>query len=87
MVGRIKCPICDTDISARLDEVLKNFNGYFDKSYEDFITELKIRREHVQATISLISQCETDASNLRVLWEKYEAQIAGKPLRFLILRL
>lgn len=36
--GHDICPLCGSDISSSLDELLSDFQGYFDKSYEDFIT-------------------------------------------------
>jgi wobble nucleotide-excising tRNase len=76
--GQIKCPICDTDISARLDDILRNFNGYFDKGYESFISELKTRKEQVRAAIDLIDKCSTDSSVLGRLWEKYKTQMPAQ---------
>jgi len=75
--GQTKCPICDTDISDSLDDILGNFNGYFDKGYEDFIVELKKYREQLQGAIDLLSQCEANACNFKGLWEKYKAQLNG----------
>lgn len=76
--GQIRCPICDTDISARLDEILQNFNGYFDKGYESFIAELKNCKEQIQGAIELVDKCATDAGILGRLWEKYKTQITGQ---------
>lgn len=75
--GQTNCPICDTDITNRLDEILENFNGYFDKEYEDFIVELYKCREQVQVAVHLLNQCETAVCNFKGLWEKYKAQING----------
>jgi len=76
--GQIKCPICDTDISDRLEEILKNFGGYFDKGYEDFILQLQFYKEQSQIAISLLNNCETNASILGRLLEKYKTQITGQ---------
>lgn len=76
--GETKCPICDTDISDQLDDILQNFNGYFDKGYESFIAELKTCKTNVQIAIELVDKCVIDACILGQLWEKYKTQIAGQ---------
>jgi wobble nucleotide-excising tRNase len=55
-----------------LDSLLQNFNGYFDKSYEDFITELKGYSDKIQNVIESIRCKETSAGNLGRLYEKYK---------------
>jgi wobble nucleotide-excising tRNase len=72
--GQTKCPICDTDISARLDDILQNFNGYFDKGYEDFIEKLTGYKKQVQGAMDLMD----DIGKLKQLGEKYKAQITEK---------
>jgi len=73
---RIECPICNTDLSVLLNDILKNFDGYFDKGYEDFIVVLKACKEQLQVNIDIITQCETNARNLGRLCEKYKNQLS-----------
>lgn len=66
------CPICDTDISSRLDLLLQDYQGYFDESYEKFISELKTKADEVASAISLLDQYEKNAEKLDKLFTKYE---------------
>lgn len=66
------CPICDTDISNRLDLLLQDYQGYFDESYEKFISELKTKTDEVASAISLLDQYEKNAEKLDKLFTKYE---------------
>ncbi|MDD3999834.1 MAG: AAA family ATPase [Bacilli bacterium] len=67
-----KCPICDTDISQKLDSLLQNYRGYFDESYENFISEMKIQTNEVSTVITSLDQCEKNAEKLDKLLIKYE---------------
>lgn len=73
---QIKCPICDADISARLNEILRDFEGYFDKSYEAFISEIKTHKEQVQNTLHLIEIYVTNSVSFEKLLEKYKQQVS-----------
>ncbi len=66
------CPICNTDISAKLDFVLKDYQGYFDESYENFIEELKQKIDDISANIISIEQYEQNAVKLEQVHIKYE---------------
>jgi wobble nucleotide-excising tRNase len=73
------CPICNTDISNRLDSLLQDYQGYFDESYENFISELKTKTNEVSVVITLLDQFEKNAEKLDKLFTKYE-KILGKLL-------
>ena len=66
------CPICNTDISSRLDLLLQDYQGYFDESYEKFILELKTKTDEVASAISILDQYEKNAEKLDKLFTKYE---------------
>lgn len=66
------CPICNTDISNRLNLLLQDYQGYFDESYEKFISELKTKTDEVASAISLLDQYEKNAEKLDKLFTKYE---------------
>ncbi len=66
------CPICNTDISNRIDSLLQDYQGYFDESYENFILELKTKTDEVSAVINLLDQYEKNAEKLNKLFIKYE---------------
>lgn len=66
------CPICNTDISNRLDSLFQDYQGYFDESYENFITELKAKINEVSVVITSLDQYEKNAEKLDKLFSKYE---------------
>jgi len=66
------CPICNTDISGRIDLLLRDYQGYFDEGYENFILELKTKTDEVSAAINLLDQCEKNTEKLDKIFTKYE---------------
>lgn len=70
-----KCPICDSDISGKLDTLLQNFNGYFDKGYEDFIAELRGYGEIIQNAIDVIEKDKTNAIQFGIIFGKYKVML------------
>ncbi len=66
------CPICDTDISNKLDTLLRDYQGYFDESYNNFIAGLKTKINEVSAAITSLDECEKDVEKLNKLFTKYQ---------------
>lgn len=66
------CPICNTDISGRLDSLLQDYQGYFDESYEHFIAELKTKTDEISTVIISLDQYEKSVEKLNKLFTKYE---------------
>lgn len=75
--GGKHCPICNTDISEKLNSVLKDYQGYFDESYENFIKELKQKNDYISANIISLEQHELNAGKLEKLQIKYVKLLAG----------
>ena len=71
------CPICDTDISKKITLLLKDYQGYFDKSYEGFMEELKKATEDISLGISIIDQCEQGIKELENMKIKYQKPLKG----------
>lgn len=65
------CPICNTDISERISLVLKDYQGYFDESYESFTKELKQNNDDIYANIVSLEQHELNSEKLQKLHGKY----------------
>jgi len=65
------CPICNTDISQKLFNLLKDYQGYFDESYENFIKELKLKSDDISINIVALEQHELNAGKLEKLQIKY----------------
>jgi wobble nucleotide-excising tRNase len=72
-----KCPICDSDISNKLNFILEGFDGYFDKSYEGFIKELTDQIRSVTNSIESVERSEKYASTLEKLWERYKTMLSS----------
>jgi wobble nucleotide-excising tRNase len=69
--GINSCPICNTDISQKLLNLLKDYQGYFDESYENFINELKLKSDDISKNIVALEQHELNAGKLEKLQIKY----------------
>jgi hypothetical protein len=65
------CPICNTDISERMGLILKDYQGYFDESYENFIKELKQKNDDVSANNVTLEQHVLNAGKLEKVQIKY----------------
>lgn len=65
------CPICNTDISEHMDLILKDYLGYFDESYDNFIKELKLKNDNVTTDIVDLEQYEHNVDKLGRLQIKY----------------
>jgi len=65
------CPICNTDITERIGLILKDYQGYFDESYENFIKDLKLKNDDISTNIATLEQHELNAGKLEKLQIKY----------------
>ncbi|MDD5769758.1 MAG: AAA family ATPase [Candidatus Gracilibacteria bacterium] len=70
-----KCPLCNSDISNSLDTILNDYQGYFDKKYEEFIKEINIEKNNLSNLISLIKTFEENYNELNNIKIKYEKNI------------
>ncbi len=75
--GGKHCPICNTDISERIDLVLKDYQGYFDESYEYFIKELRQKNDDIYSNIASLEQHEINSEKLQKLQNKYIKLLGG----------
>ena len=66
------CPICNSDISEKFDSILKDYYGYFDKSYETFIEELEQKTNNISKNITSLGKHEENAEKLEKTYIKYE---------------
>jgi len=70
--GDKHCPICNTDISGKISSILKDYQGYFDESYENFIKELKQETDDISGIITSLDQYKTDAVKLEKIKINYK---------------
>lgn len=75
--GKKHCPICNTDISEKINAVLADYQGYFDETYEDFIKELKQKIDDISTIIVSVEQYEFNANKLEKINIKYEKLLSG----------
>ena len=47
-----KCPLCDSDISEKMDIILQDFHEYFGQEYENLINELKEQKTYLDNFIN-----------------------------------
>ena len=71
------CPVCDTDLSGRIDSVLTDYDGYFDQTYEAFLEDLSRARSGVAECLRLVEEAETGAKKLDDLHKKYLHLVGG----------
>lgn len=79
--GEKKCPICDTDISDKINSVLEDYYGYFDERYEEFVEELKGETENVSAKIVTLERYETNFGKLEHYKHNYEKLLSDFSLK------
>jgi len=65
------CPICDTDITDKFKTLLVDYDGYFDESYNNFITELNSKIGKLKTDIELLEKYELDVGTLETIFNKY----------------
>ncbi len=71
------CPLCNTDISDKLNSLLLDYQGYFNESYEDFINELKTKTNEISTIISSLDLYEKDVEKLNKIFIKYKKLLNG----------
>ena len=65
------CPICNTNITDRLETILANYDSYFDESYNNFVAELNTKVDKLQTNINLIEKYELASESLETIFNKY----------------
>lgn len=66
------CPLCNTDITNKLNSILKDYEDYFDKSYEDFINEIKIQSENINTFLLSLNTIKNNSEKLELFYNKYK---------------
>ena len=68
-----KCPLCDSDISEKMDIILQDFHEYFGQEYENLINELKEQKTYLDNFINNGAQANKNSfEHLKKLYEKYQ---------------
>lgn len=67
----IACPVCDSDITQRIDNLLKDYDGYFEKTYEDFIEEITSKTKATSDLSDEIQAIKDNSSELEKIYLKY----------------
>lgn len=72
------CPVCKTDLTNSIDGLIAEFADYFDKSYLDFVDELKNLKENIDNSIGLLKTNKLNKNTLKSYGEKYDKFIEIK---------
>jgi len=72
------CPVCKTDLTNSIDSLLAEFADYFDKTYQDFIDQLKTFKENIDSAIEYQKTNESNTISLKNYGEKYDQFIEIK---------
>lgn len=72
------CPICDSNISDKINSILLNYQGYFDIEYENFIKQIKEVTERVSTSITSIKSFELSAGKLEKICIKYQKVLSNQ---------
>ncbi|RLD62505.1 MAG: hypothetical protein DRJ01_06085 [Bacteroidetes bacterium] len=72
------CPVCKTDLTTSIDNLIAEFADYFDKSYLDFVEQLKTLKENIDSSIEYQKTNESNTSSLKSYGDKYDKFIEIK---------
>lgn len=71
------CPVCNKDITEEFESILSDYQGYFDKTYEDFTTSLRDTNKIISETSNLVEQYELNSEKLKNINTKYQNTLNG----------
>ena len=66
-----KCPLCDSDITDRFNNIITDFSDYFDKKYEELSLKIKTQKEALKKTITSIELNNNLINSLKKYQKKY----------------
>jgi wobble nucleotide-excising tRNase len=72
------CPVCKTDLSTSIDSLIAEFADYFDKSYLEFVDELKTIKEFIDTAIEDLNTNESNSETIKTFGTKYDTFIEIK---------
>lgn len=72
------CPVCKTDLTNSIDSLIAEFANYFDKSYLEFVEQLKTLKENIESSIKYQIANESNIKLLKGYGEKYDKFIEIK---------
>lgn len=73
------CPLCNSDISKQLDDILKDYSGYFDETYNTFITDLSDFKTKISELISDLMIYENNCKTLNEIRQPYSEYLKDLP--------
>lgn len=72
------CPVCKTDLTTSIDSLIAEFADYFDKSYLDFVEQLKTLKRNIDNSIENQKANESNKKSLKSYGDKYDKFIEIK---------
>lgn len=76
--GASVCPVCKTDLTFSIDKLISEFADYFDKSYLDFLEQLKTSKGDIDEFIESQKSNSNNSSSLKGYGKKYNKFIEIK---------
>jgi len=72
------CPVCKTDLTASIDNLIEEFADCFDINYLDFVDKLKSLKENIDSSIEYQETNESNTNSLKSYGDKYNEFIEIK---------
>lgn len=66
------CPVCKTDLTTSIDSLIDEFADYFDKTYLEFVEQLKTFKGNIDNSIKFQKTNDSNASSLESYGDKYD---------------
>jgi wobble nucleotide-excising tRNase len=65
------CPICNTNITQKVGDILQDYERYFDETYESFIAELEATTAKVSVISETIKTLKNEIAILEKIYQRY----------------
>jgi wobble nucleotide-excising tRNase len=72
------CPVCKTEITTSIDNLITEFADYFDKSYLNFVDQLKTLKGNIITSIEFQKNNDININSLKSYGDKYNKFIGIK---------
>lgn len=70
--GMTHCPICNSDLTGQLETILQDFDGYFDKKYDEFITMISGHIASLNTISAELQSVDGNVNAIEALYSKYK---------------
>lgn len=70
--GMTHCPICNSDLTGQLETILQDFDGYFDKKYDEFINMISGHIASINTISAGLQSVDGNVNAIEALYSKYK---------------